>query len=122
MRKDQQMAGTNETYFSFYNTAERVDGDLVINSGATCSMIKDKNLFVELDQSFSETVQNANKTESKVLSKGRVEFFVNYSQGNSKKLSISDCFYVPENSENLVSVSKFTRGGANVVFWRKIMH
>ena len=25
VRKDQQMAGTNETYFSFYNSAERVD-------------------------------------------------------------------------------------------------
>ena len=37
-------------------------------------------------------------------------------QGNSKKISMSDCFYVPENSENLVSVSKLTRGGAKVVF------
>ena len=58
---------------------------IVIDSGATCSMIKDKNLFVELDQSFSETVENANKTESKFLSKGTVEFFVKDSQGNSKK-------------------------------------
>ena len=48
-------------------------------------MIKDKNLFVELEQSFSETVENANKTEFKVLGKGRVDFFVNDSQGNSKK-------------------------------------
>ena len=29
---------------------------------------------------------------------------------------MSDCFYVPENSEKLVSVSKLTRGGAKVVF------
>ena len=48
-------------------------------------MIKDRNLFVELDQNFSETVENANKTDSKVLGKGRVEFFVKDSQGNSKK-------------------------------------
>ena len=74
MREDQLLAQTNETHFSFYNSAERVDGNQVIDSGATCSMIKDKNLFVELDQSFSETVENANKTESKVLGKGRVEF------------------------------------------------
>ena len=32
---------------------------------------------------------------------------------------MSDCFCVPENSENLVSVSKLTRGGANVVFGEK---
>ena len=63
MRGDQQLAETNETYFSFYNSAERVDGDLVIDSASTCSMIKDKNLFVELDQSFSETVENANKMD-----------------------------------------------------------
>ena len=34
-------------------------------------------------------------------------------------MSMSDCFYVPENSENLVSVSKLTRGGAKVVFGEK---
>ena len=85
VREDQLLVETNETHFSFYNSAERVDGNLVIDSGATYSMIKDKNLFVELDQSFSETVENANKTESKVLGKGRVEFFVKDCQGNSKK-------------------------------------
>ena len=32
---------------------------------------------------------------------------------------MSDCFYVPENSERLLSVSKLTRGGAKVVFGEK---
>ena len=110
VREDQLLAETNETHFSFYNSAERVDSNLVIDSGATCSMIKDKNLFVELDQSFSETVENANKTESKVLGKGRVEFFVKDCQGNSKKISMSDCFYVPENSEKFsVSLKTYQR-------------
>ena len=35
LKKDQQLVETNETYFSFYNWAERVDGYLVIDSGAT---------------------------------------------------------------------------------------
>ena len=82
---DQQLAEINETYFSFYNSSKRVDGDLVIDWGATSSMIKEKNLFVELDQSFCENVENAIKTETKVLGKGRVEFFVADSQGNSNK-------------------------------------
>ena len=30
-REDQQLAETNETYFSFYKSAERVDDDLVID-------------------------------------------------------------------------------------------
>ena len=32
---------------------------------------------------------------------------------------MSDCFYVPENSEKLVFVSKLTRGGTKVVFGEK---
>ena len=32
---------------------------------------------------------------------------------------MSDCFYKPENSENLVSVSKLIGGGAKVVFGEK---
>ena len=32
---------------------------------------------------------------------------------------MSDFFYVPENSGNLVSISKLTRGGAKVVFGEK---
>ena len=70
MREDQLLDETNETHFSFYNSAERVDGNLFIDSGATVGMIKHKNLFVVLGQSFSETVENAKKTESKVLGKG----------------------------------------------------
>ena len=46
VREDQLLDKRSETYFSFYNSAERVDGDLVIDSGATCTMIKDRNSFV----------------------------------------------------------------------------
>ena len=40
VREDQQLAETNETYFSSYNSAERVDGDLVKDSGSTCRLIR----------------------------------------------------------------------------------
>ena len=43
-------------------------------------MTKYRNVIVELDESFSETVENANKTESNVLGKGRGEFTVRYFQ------------------------------------------
>ena len=68
MKENQQFAETNQTHFSFFNSADRLENDLVIDSVATCSMIKDKKLFVELDKNFSETVENANKTESITLS------------------------------------------------------
>ena len=50
VREDQLLAETNKIYFSFYNSANLAIGNLIIDSGATCSMIKDKKLFVELDQ------------------------------------------------------------------------
>ena len=49
-----------------------IDGDLVIDSGAICSMRKDWNFFVELDESFREIDKNANRTESNVLRKNLV--------------------------------------------------
>ena len=72
VREDQKLIETNETCFSFYNSAKRFDGDLVIDSGSTCSMIKERNSVVELDQSLSETVENANKTKSKVLGRRKL--------------------------------------------------
>ena len=44
------------------------------------------------------------------------------SKGNLKKVSMSDCFHVPEKSENLVSVSKLIRRGARVKFGKKVMY
>ena len=51
VREEQQLAESYKINFSFYNSAVRVDGDLVIDSGATCSMTKDRNLFVEVNES-----------------------------------------------------------------------
>ena len=82
-------------------------------------MIKNRNLFVELDESFSETAVNANKTDPKVLGKGTVEFTVTDSRENLKKVSMSDSLYVPENSKKLVSITKLTRGGAKVALGEK---
>ena len=40
VREDQLLAETNETHFSFYNSTERVDGNLVIDSGNDISFMK----------------------------------------------------------------------------------
>ena len=50
VREEQQLAETYKIYFSFYNSAVRVDGDLVIDSDSTCSMVKDRNLCIEVDE------------------------------------------------------------------------
>ena len=39
--------------------------DLVVDSGATSNMIKDRDMFVSLDKNFKGSVSNANFSESK---------------------------------------------------------
>ena len=75
-------------------------------------MVRDRILFVELDESLSKSVENANKTESNVLGKGKIDFTVRYFQANLKKC-------VPEKIENMVSVIRLTRGGDKAVFGTK---
>ena len=44
--------------------------DLDVDSGATSNMIKDRDMFVNLDESFKGSVSNAIFSESKILRKG----------------------------------------------------
>ena len=82
-------------------------------------MIKERNLFVELNQSFSETVENANKTETKVSGKGRVEFFCDRF---SRKFvqNFNELLFLCARKLRKFSVSKLTGGGAKVVFGEKL--
>ena len=46
----------------------------------------------------------------------RVELAVRDSKGNLRKVSMSDCFHVPEKSENLVSVSNLLEEELEIFF------
>ena len=90
--------------------------DLVVDSGATSNMIKDRDMFVSLDENFKGSVSNANFSESKTLRKGEVRFRVKDEKSKFKMIELKDTLYVPENSRNLLSVSKMRKAGAEVVF------
>ena len=85
--------------------------DLAVDSVATNNMIKDRDMFVVLDENFKGLVSNA-----KILGKGEVRFRVKDEEGEFKMIELKDTLYVPENSRNLLSVSKMKKAGAEVVF------
>ena len=91
-----------------------------ISSGATNYMITDKSTFANLDEYFSGIIHNANKTHSAILGKGDVEFFAKNSNEELTIIVLKDAFFVPDNSNNLISVSKLREAGVDVSFGEKL--
>ena len=90
--------------------------DLVVDSGATSNLIKDRDMFVSLDENFKGSVSNKNFSKSKILGKGELRFRVKDEKGEFKMIELKNILYVPENSRNLLSVSKMKKAGSEVVF------
>ena len=114
-REQQNLVAETEAHFSFLSGVSPGE-DLFVDSGATSNMIKDRDMFVSLDENFKGSVSNANFSESKILGKSEVRFRVKDEKGEFKMIELKDTLYVPENSRNLLSVSKMKKGGAEVVF------
>ena len=90
--------------------------DLVVDSGAISNMIKDRDIFVSLDENFKGSVSNANFSESKIIGKDEVRIREEDEEGEFNMIELKDTLYVPETSRNLLSVSKIKKAGAEVVF------
>ena len=73
-------------------------------------------MFVSLEKTLIVSVSNANFSESKNLGKSEVRFRAKDEKGEFKMIELKDVLYVPENSRNLLSVSKMKKAGAEVVF------
>ena len=114
-REQQNLVAETEAHLSFLSGVSPGE-DLVVDSGATSKMIKDRDMFVSLDENFKGSVSNANFSESQILGKGEVRFRVKDEKGEFKMIELKDTLYVPENSRNLLNVSKMKKAGAEVVF------
>ena len=114
-REQQNLVAETEAHFSFLSGVSPGE-DLVVDSGATSNMIKDRDMFVSLDENFKGSVSNANFSESKILGKGEVRFRVKDEKGEFKMIELKDNLYVPENSRSFLSVSKMKIAGAEGVF------
>ena len=87
----------------------------MLDSGATTHMINNREMFIDIDDSFSGKVQNANKSESEICGRGRVAFLVKDSNQVNRKIILENALFIPENSHSLVSLSKLREAGAEVL-------
>ena len=84
-RKQLNLAG--ETAFNSFLSGVSPGDDLVVDSGATSNIIKDRDLFVSSDENFKKSVSNA---KSKILGKGEVRFRVKDEKGEFKMIELKD--------------------------------
>ena len=115
----QDDSGKNEeVQFSFFanEDIEVSNNDLVVDSGCTNHMIKDRKLFAELNEEIEGVVGCANKTESKLCGKGRAVFCVKDSEGNARRVELRDALYVPAYDRNLVSLARLRKVGVEIRF------
>lgn len=84
----------------------------IVDSGASCHIARDKNLFHEIDlDACTRSICVANGNQSKSKGKGTCKI-----KTNSAVLSVTDVYYVPEFNSNLLSVRKITEKGYTVTF------
>ena len=90
--------------------------ELLIDSGCTGFMIKNKELLSDLDDGFLADVCNANSSRSEIRGRGTVRCFVKDNMDRSCLLELRDAFLVPSYARNLVSVKRMSDKGAMIQF------
>ena len=118
---EEQNLENEEEIFSFIQTSEdNLTNELILDSGATSQIIKDGNLFIEIDKEYSGTITNANSSKNLISGKGTVEIRVLDSNGSERKIRLSNAVHDPNNTQNLVSGSKLRATGKEVFFGRSL--
>ena len=69
-------------------------------------MIKDAELFRDLDISKMGNVVCANGTESSIEARGSVSFLAKDNQGQDQISELEQSLYVPQYTKNLLSIKK----------------
>ena len=88
--EQQYLAAETDAVFSFLSSVSPGE-DLVVDSGATSNLIKDREMFVSLDENFKGLVTNVNFPE--------VRFRVKDEKGELKLIELKDTLYVPKITE-----------------------
>ena len=108
--------------FSFMALTTREPGEgisMVIDSGCTGYMIKDKKLFENLDEDFKGTVSNANASRSRIEGSGTAVFWAEDSTQRLRRIELKEALYVPEYDHNLVSVKRLNDNDVEVIFGKE---
>ncbi|UYV82150.1 hypothetical protein LAZ67_21001138 [Cordylochernes scorpioides] len=89
-----------------------------IDSGATSHMAYDESFFTELNREQTQNVVVANGKKLQVKGIGQGEIKVITPQGKTDTLLLTKVLYIPELTDNLLSVSAATSNGCKVTFNR----
>ena len=87
----------------------------MLDSGATSHMIRNREMFIDIDNSFSGKVKNAKKAESVICGRGTVAFLVKHINQVNSKIILENALFIPENSHSQESISKLREAGAQVL-------
>ena len=90
--------------------------DWIINSGASCHMTREKDLFHEYKELLGSTVKLGDGRTVEAMGEGTVKVSVYCDDGNLHTLSMKNVFHVPELSCNLMSVRQITDRGFLITF------
>lgn len=90
----------------------------LIDSGASNHMCFDRNLFINFKETDVREVTIANGKKIHVVGTGDVEI----KESTENKLLLTNVLFVPELRQNLISVSKVTAKGINVIFSGNEVH
>jgi len=119
----QNKKGKNEANFTkegdgdylFYSSkgVERESYNLwYLDSGCSNHMTGERDIFISLDQSFNSQVKLGDGKMQKAVGKGTIAV---HTKGGNKKL-ISDVLYVPNLTQNLLSVGQLIQKGFSIYF------
>ncbi|UYV73167.1 K02A2.6-like, partial [Cordylochernes scorpioides] len=87
-----------------------------VDSGATSHMAYDESFFTELNREQTQNVVVANGNKLQVRGIGQGEIKVITPQGKTDTLLLTKVLYIPELTDNLLSVSAATSNGCKVTF------
>nr|GEV46500.1 putative RNA-directed DNA polymerase [Tanacetum cinerariifolium] len=103
--------GVEENGFMAHIKSENKGLLWFLDSGCSNHMCGNKERFVDLDQSFSNTVKLGNNTRMTVEGKGNMKLVL-----NGATYVIRDVYYVPELKNNLLSVGQLQQKGLSFLF------
>lgn len=86
-----------------------------VDSGATSHLCYDKQLFTKIDVSKRGKLNLASNQSTEITAKGNVSFAAEL-DGKVKNVNLTEVLFVPDLRTNLLSVSKMTDKGCEVLF------
>jgi transposase InsO family protein len=109
-------AGHGQQYTNFVLFSNNTGGNWIIDSGASCHMTPQKNLFSVINENFRAVIVVANGHSIEATGKGTIEVMTRTSSGGAASVKLRDVLYVPALKESLISVPQLSKEGFIVKF------